>query len=135
MGNSVPSIRQETYMRLHHIAMLALIGSAAAFGCKHASSVDQSAVNQIRQNYQAADPNAKVGVVIAVLPESGLIAVGDIRVADLKVNDTLVLLTPKQKIIGAGKVVALTADAAHVTYDVTANGRAPQIGDVAVKAQ
>lgn len=122
-------------MRLHHIAMLALIGSTMAFGCKHATTVDQSAVSQIRQNYQAADPNARVGVVIAVLPEKGLIAVGDIPVADLKVDDTLVILTPQQKIIGAGKVVALTADAAHVSYDVTAKGRAPQVGDVAVKAQ
>lgn len=124
-------------MRLHHIALAGLIGSALVLGCAHKKSAtaDQSAIQQIRQNYAQVDPNAKVGLVIAVLPDKALAAIGDIPVADVQVGDTLVLLDAKQQIIGAGKVVAKTQDAIHVSYDVTAKGRAPEVGDLAVKAK
>lgn len=127
-------------MRLAQVAMVSLISVGFVVGCssgKHKSGTpaDQAAVQQIRENYTSVDPHAKVGTVIAVLPDKALAAVGDLPVADFQIGDVLVLMDTKQQVIGAGHVVAKTADAVHIAYDVTAKGRAPQVGDLAVKSK
>jgi hypothetical protein len=108
-------------------------------GCHHKKPVvvepaSPQTIQAIRQSYTSVDPNARVGVVIAILPQKGLVAVGDVAVADFKEGDVLVLMDSHRHIIAAGKVVAKTADALHVTYDISgADEREPQVGDVAVK--
>lgn len=122
-------------MRLHHLAMATVLACSMLVGCKSTreANPDISAARQLRQSYTAVDPNAKVGLVIAVLPEKGLAAVGDLPVADFFRGDVLVFVDPAQKIIAAGTVVEKTADALHVKYDLTTpKGRAPQVGDLAV---
>ena len=127
-------------MRLHHIALVGLLGSLLlAGGCGHkkqqlAPPADAQSLLTLRQSYAAINPQAKVGLIIAVMPENALAAVGEIAPADLNTGDTLVLMDSNQQIIGAGTVVAKTTDSVHVHYDVTANGRAPEVGDLAVKA-
>ena len=92
-------------------------------------------VQEIRQSYQTVDPNARVGVVVATLPQKGLVAVGDVAVADFKEGDVLVFMDSQRHLIATGKVIAKTADALHVSYDIdAADGREPQIGDLAVKS-
>ena len=109
-------------------------------GCHHkkqvaAEPVSPQAVQEIRQSYKSVDPNARVGVVIAILPQKGLVAVGDVAVADFKEGDVLVLMDSQRHIIAVGKVVAKTAEALHVSYDITgADQREPQVGDLAVKS-
>ena len=124
-------------MHLRHLTLTTLVGLALLAGCthKHQGAIDTTAVQQIRESYTRVDPNAKVGLVVAMLPEKGLAAVGDVPVADFQVGDVLVLMDTKQQIIGAGHVVAKTDDALHISYDVTAKGRAPQVGDIAVKSK
>ena len=111
-----------------------------AVGCHHqkkqlaAEPASPQTIQEIRQSYKSVDPNARVGVVIATLPQKGLVAVGDVAVADFKAGDVLVFVDSQRHIIAAGKVVAKTADALHVSYDITVTDqREPQVGDLAVK--
>lgn len=108
-------------------------------GCHHKKQVasdpaSAQTLQEVRQSYQAIDPNARVGVVIAALPGKGLVAVGDVVVADFNEGDVVVLMRSDRHIIAAGKVVAKTADAVHVSYDISsADEREPAVGDLAVK--
>lgn len=114
--------------------MLGVVG-----GCHQkkqtASPASPEVLQEVRQSYTQIDPNARVGVVIAALPDKGLVAVGDVAVADFKEGDVVVLMDSERHIIAAGKVVAKTADAVHVSYDIAgADEREPQVGDLAVKS-
>jgi hypothetical protein len=118
-------------MRLHHVLLAAVVASVLVTGCK--SKQTPASIDQTRASFARLAPESQVGVVSAVLPERGLLAVGEVDVAKYNVGDTFVLLTPEKKIIGAGHVVAKTNDSLHLSYDVNEGGRAPRVGDIAVK--
>lgn len=124
-------------MRLSQIMVAMVLVGMMLVGCRSTpKTLDAEGVKQVRSSYTKIDPNARLGVVIAVLPEKGLVAVGDLQVADFSEGDVLVLLDKDQKVIGAGTVVAKTADALHVKYDVaTPKGREPVVGDLAVRSK
>lgn len=120
-------------IRLLCTALLCVV----AAGCQHRRPVVQplapEAVQSIRESYLRVDPSTRVGTVIAALPEKGLVAVGQLPVNEFKEGDVLVFVDTSRQVIAAGKVVAKTTDALHVSYDVRgANGREPQVGDLAV---
>jgi hypothetical protein len=124
-------------MRFRGMLVATLMAGVLA-GCQHKKAAPvplaPEAVQEIRQSYMSVDPKARVGVVIAALPEKGLVAVGDVPVADFKEGDVVVFIDNHRQVIAAGKVVAKTADALHVSYDLAgAHGREPGVGDLAVK--
>lgn len=125
-------------MRLHHAVLSAVLTSLVLCGCQShkpaAIPADEATLQQFRETYTRVDPAAKVGRVIAVLPESALVAVGDVAPADVQIGDVMVFMNTNSQIIAAGHVVEKTADAIHLRYDVKADGRAPAVGDLAVKA-
>ncbi len=125
-------------MRLHHGLLSAVLTSLVVTGCmSHKSAgtpADDATLQQFRETYTRIDPAAKVGRVIAVLPENALVAVGDIKPDDVQKDDVLVFLNTRNQIIAFGHVVDKTADAIHLGYDVKADGRAPVVGDLAVTA-
>jgi hypothetical protein len=121
-------------MKMREVAFAVSIVALVSLGCTKHKPASPEQVQQIREVYQTVDPNAKVGTVIAVLPKKGLAAVADIPLDQVAIGDTLVLMDSKQKIIGAGHVIEKTSDALQISYDVTAQGRQPRVGDLAVKA-
>jgi hypothetical protein len=129
----------EKPMRLHHAVLSAVLTSLVVSGCTShkpaAIPADEATLQQFRDTYTHVDPSAKVGRVIAVLPEKALVAVGDIKPADVQIDDVLVFMNTNNQIIAFGHVVEKTADAIHLNYDVKADGRAPVVGDLAVKAR
>ena len=126
-------------MRLHHAVLSAVLTSLVICGCKSikpaAVPADEATLQQFRDTYTRVDPTAKVGRVIAVLPDNALVAVGDINPADVQMDDVFVFMNTNNQIIAMGHVVATTADAIHLRYDVKADGQAPVVGDLAVKAK
>jgi hypothetical protein len=126
-------------MRLHHAVLSAVLTSLVLCGCKGhkpaAIPADEATLQQFRDTYTRADPTAKIGRVIAVMPENRLVAVGDIAPADVQIGDVLVFMNTNSQIIAMGHVVEKTADALHLSYDVKSDGRAPVVGDLAVKAK
>lgn len=106
----------------------------AATGCRH-QSAQPDELAQTKATFEQRLPGAKVGVVSETLPSSNLVAIQQVDLTQYYVGDTLVLMDENLKIIGAGTVVAKTNDALHVKYDVSEKGRAPKVGDIAVKPQ
>lgn len=132
-------------MRSIQWAGVALLGSVMvlAAGCRKpeppagpavAPPADTQTVQQIRQEFQQFDANAVVGLVIAVLPDTNLAAVGDIPADSFKVGELLTFIDSNRATIAVGNVVATTPDAVHVKYQPQGDiPRAPQEGDLAVR--
>ena len=126
-------------MKLRTLCATALV-SAALVGChqRHAAApepLSPEALQSVRESYTRVDPKAMVGAVIASLPEKGLVAVGGLPVKEFQEGDILVFVDASKQVIAAGKVIAKTADALHVSYDLRgANSREPQVGDLAVRS-
>ena len=129
----------EKPMRLHHLVLSAVLTSLVLCGCNShkpsAIPADEATLQQFRRPTPRIDPTAKIGRVIAVLPKNALAAVGDIAPADVQIGDVMVFMNTKSQILAVGHVVEKTADAIHLNYDVKADGRAPVVGDLAVKAK
>lgn len=118
-------------MLLRHVVLAAAVASLFIAGCR--TKPAPASAEQTREVFAQRVPNMQVGVVSAVLAEKGLLAISQVDVSKYFVGDTFVLMAPDQKIIGAGHVVAKTETSLHLSYDVKADSRAPQVGDLAVK--
>jgi hypothetical protein len=92
-------------------------------------SPDQ-ALRELRAELQSADPRSRVGLVISVLHEERLVAVGDIPVQDFREGDVITFVDQDGAPFVNGRVVRITDDALHVKYE--SNGRPPERGDIAV---
>lgn len=127
-------------MRLNYLVLSAVLTSLLACGCAahrqaEPTPAEQAALVQLRETYTRLDPGAKVGRVMAVLPDNALAAVGDVIPADFQPGDVMVFVDSHQRVLAVGHVVTKTADAVHLSYDVTADGRTPAVGDYAVKTR
>jgi hypothetical protein len=87
-----------------------------------------------RDQLTRANPNAEVGSVVAVLPESNLAAVGDMPVTDFRVGDAVTFLDGNLNSLTLGTVVRIQNGNLHVRYDAPPAGhRLPEVGDIAVR--
>jgi hypothetical protein len=87
-----------------------------------------------RDQLTRANPNAEVGSVVAVLPESNLAAVGDMPLADFRVGDAVTFLDGNLNSLTLGTVVRIQNGNLHVRYDAPPAGhRLPEVGDIAVR--
>jgi hypothetical protein len=87
-----------------------------------------------RDQLTRANPNAEVGSVVAVLPESNLAAVGNIPVANFRVGDAITFLDGDLNSLTLGTVVRIQNGNLHVRYDAPPAGhRLPEVGDIAVR--
>lgn len=116
--------------------MSILLGLAAA-GCHHkAESLTPTPVvpsAEVRQRVRHVASDALIGEVVAVMPESHLVAIGDIPVQNFRKGDILMFLGGDNTPIGAGTVVNVLPDTLHVQYEEPqVGGRSPALGDLAV---
>jgi hypothetical protein len=134
-------------MGLMHRTLLAslVVAGSVLVGCHHAAPpatqpiampATAENVQEIREAYQKKDKSTVVGLVIAVLPENNLAAVGDVPVGEFKTGQVVTFIDSNQAIIAVGTVVNTTADAVHVKYVPQGEmSRAPREGDPAVRTQ
>lgn len=111
-----------------------LVGCASDYqesGESGPSSLTADRVAQIRANYQSVNPDTRVGYINAVLPESNLVSVTDVPVADFANGDAVTFIDQKEQVIANGRVVNIVGNDVHVKFEPTV--RAPQLGDLAVK--
>ena len=120
----------------------AVVTTTLAGGCaSRNSNADEIAppatagtVQQIRATFQQQDPSTLVGLVIAVLPDNDLAAIGDVPVDQFQNNQLVTFIDSRQAIIAVGNVVNMTGDAVHVRYRPHGDQpRAPRVGDLAVR--
>ena len=94
-------------------------------------AASQQDVAAIRSRIMAADPNARVGVVTAVLPKAQLAAIGDVPLQDFAIGDIVTFIDSHEKPFNSGTVVNATSTSLHVKYELSR--RAPREGDLAVR--
>jgi hypothetical protein len=83
-----------------------------------------------RGRIMQSDPNARVGIVAAVAPETHLAAVGDLPLQDFAIGDVLTFIDAAEKPFNNGTVVNASSQYLHVRYE--ADRRAPRVGELAV---
>lgn len=116
---------------MRQLLIVMSIVSMVIVGCR-SSKVDTAAqVAATQDQFAKVEPGTRVGCVATVLPQASLLAATGMD--DLAIGDTVVIITPENKVIGAGHVVEKRPDSMHISYDVNENGRAPRVGDLVVK--
>jgi hypothetical protein len=109
-------------------------------GCQSSSEpiappVTPQQLAQLQESYRKADREARVGEVTAVRPSSNLAAVGDVPTADFTPGDVITFLDSNGKVLVLGTVEKVEPKSLIVRYETPdRSGRAPQVGDVAVRA-
>jgi hypothetical protein len=122
------------------LSFAALAGALS--GCKSQTAEPNKPVplknpQSVREAFLAANPNARVGKVIAVIPQASLASVGDVPIADFHEGDAITFIVGENQYV-QGVVLRVVNDkesvpALHVHYDMNgATGRAPRIDDLAV---
>jgi hypothetical protein len=101
-----------------------------------APPVSPGQLSEMRDEFRRSDPDARVGEVTAVLPNSNLAAVGGVNPKDFLVGDIITFLDSNRKFLTMGKVEAVNRNSLTVHYDnpTDRKGRAPVQGDIAVRA-
>jgi hypothetical protein len=117
---------------------ISLFGCASKPKAKPASTVPplvaaKQHAQQLQMNYEKTDPNARVGVVLAVKADTHLAAVGDLPVKDFKTGEVLSFLDSAGKLVANGQIKDIQKDLLIVGYEIPTNGRAPQVADLAVR--
>ena len=125
-------------MKLHHWVCIVTLLVA---GCKsttvdtkttvHAATPEQ--IEQIRAAYRQQNPKVQVGVVIDVLPNENLAAMGEVDVSLFHDGDIVCFVDITSAPLVCGKVVRITDSQVHVKYENPApDRRAPMVGDLGV---
>lgn len=99
-----------------------------------ASAADQQTVQRIRDKYNRAYPESRVGVIIAVLKDQPFAAVGDLpSTSGFQPNQPVTFIDKNERVLTTGTVVRILNDSVHVRYaPPPRNGRVPRRGDIMV---
>jgi ribosomal protein L24 len=90
----------------------------------------------VKKAYTDANPDSRVGRVVAVLPSEKRLTVNDVPVADFKAGDVISIVDGKLNLIADGTVLEVQPDQLYVSYEpVTLGSRAPAAGDLLIRAQ
>ncbi|HEY1922787.1 MAG TPA: hypothetical protein VGG44_08465 [Tepidisphaeraceae bacterium] len=100
-----------------------------------APPVTSAQLSMIRDQYRKNDPEARVGVVTAVLPSAHLASVGSVPTKDFSVGDVISFVDSNQVLLTMGHVDAINQNLVIVKYDTPDPAkREPVQGDMAVRA-
>ena len=100
-----------------------------------ASAADAETVARIRDKYNRAYPESRVGVVITTLKDQPFAAVGELpSISDFQLNQVVTFIDRSERLLTTGTVVRILPDSVHVRYDPPPrHGRAPRRGDIMVR--
>lgn len=133
-------------MHALRLAGLMVVTSLLALGCAPReqqageedtpmlSTAEQTA-EQLRRSYQQADPDARVGVVMAVRDELRLAAVGQVPVSDFRDGDTITFIDLNEQVLAHGTVASIEEGLLVVRYEPAQDGRDPRVGDLAIRVK
>jgi hypothetical protein len=92
--------------------------------------------NALKTAYLAANPDARIGRVAAVLPGEQRLAVSDIPINEFRKGDVLSVVDANLNPIADGSVVDSDADLIYVHYEpVTVGSPQPIVGELAIRAE
>jgi hypothetical protein len=115
------------------VALVALAGGCASKSKPDGEKLPPPSAQDaaaVRERFMRATPQARVGVVAAVSPETHLAAVGDLPLQDFAIGDVLTFIDAAEKPFNNGTVVNASSQYLHVRYET--DRRAPRVGELAV---
>jgi hypothetical protein len=120
------------------IVLLIACVSIACVGCaqnKADAPASPAVVRAVRQKLTKTNPQVLVGAVTAVEPNGKpFAAVGDVPAAQFHVGEPIAFLNANQEVLTHGIVRRILPDSIHVQwYPPRGEGRAPRVGDLAVR--
>jgi hypothetical protein len=87
----------------------------------------------IREQLMQEAPNILIGEVVEVYAEGQLAAVSNVPVDRFMPGDIVTFINADKDPIATGQVLKISGNQLHIRYEPTQNGRAPQVGDLAVR--
>lgn len=97
--------------------------------------LSESKLSSLQSEYQQVDAGARVGQVIAALPEQKLVAVSGMPTSGILEGEHITFTDQQGNVIAIGSVVSVRSDSIHVEYSLPAasGSRAPEKGDIAIR--
>jgi hypothetical protein len=121
--------------RLIVVALLAVMAGCMTSPLAVAPPVTTAQLAVIRDQYRRTDPEARVGVVTAVLPSAQLASVGSVPTKDFTIGDVISFIDSNQVLLTMGHVETINQNLIIVKYDTPDKAkREPVQGDMAVRA-
>lgn len=132
----MPGMNKTAISRLIVASILPVILAGCSVGSlPPAPPVTAAQLSAIRDQYRQSDPEARVGLVTAVLPSANLAFVGSVPGQDFTVGDVITFIDSNQATLTMGHVETINTHSIIVRYDLpTRQGREPLVGDMAVRA-
>jgi hypothetical protein len=116
------------------LGSLLALSACASSHLPPAPPVTQAQLDQTRAEFQQSHPDARVGIVTDVLPDSHLASVGSVNIADFSVGDIVTFLDSNRQTLTLGTVERVNPDTVTVRFsDPLPSGRVPAVGDMAVR--
>jgi len=110
--------------------------SSAPATTQPSASLNNDEYGAVKSAYLAANPDARVGRVAAVLAAEGRASVEDIPVVDFRAGDVLSIVDGKLNPIANATVEELDADYLYIHFvPLTATSPAPVVGDMVIRAE
>jgi hypothetical protein len=126
-------------MKLHNW-MLTLAAGAMLVGCQAnktavstAPAVDDATYAALKSEFEAVRPGSLVGRVIKVAPAENAAEIADLPAGQFRAGEVLLFIDAQQNSLAYGTVFLTTPETVMVKYTVEEGGRAPVVGDVAVR--
>lgn len=89
---------------------------------------------EAKARLQKVDPGAKIGRVIAVLPDERMASIGDINVQEFQRGEPIQILGAEDQPVATAVILSIVNDTLHVRYTpVGEGGRRPYVGDLAIR--
>jgi hypothetical protein len=88
-------------------------------------------ISDLRSSYKKAFPNAKVGVVAAVMSDQPYVLVNEIDSAGIRVGSIVTFIDATETVITNGRVELINANGLTVRFDE--GKRRPAVGDAAIR--
>jgi hypothetical protein len=130
-------------MSLSRFGVFALIGlgslGLASAGCQNKKPVNTTPAlsdaqyQTVRQNLLAVDAGALVGRIVSVDAGQSAAEVGDIAASQLKKGDVLLIVDADSNALATATVFQVNAGSVATFYEAQPGGRAPVVGDAAVR--
>jgi hypothetical protein len=131
----MPGMNKTAISRLIVAAILVVLAGCSGSSLPPAPPVTAAQLAAIRDQYRQSDPEARVGVVTAVLPSANLASVGSLPAQDFTVGDVVSFIDSNQAVLTMGHVETINKSSIIVRYDPPdRHGREPLAGDMAVRA-
>ena len=126
-------------MKLHHW-MLTLAAGAMLVGCQankpagsNAPAVDDATYAALKSEFAAVRPGSLVGRVVKVAPQENAAEIADLPADQFSAGQVVLFIDAQQNPLAYGTVFLTTPQTVMVRYTVEEGGRAPVVGDVAVR--